>query len=127
MFIFFSLLSLLYSTRWHSNRYINGAYSYISTNCDNNKTISHNVLGQALTIEDFYPANQLKITFNEENGKIDSKISKDQTHQLNYMPPVVQFAGEACHEKYFSTAHGAFLSGFEQAQRIVEFYKQANN
>lgn len=35
-------------------------------------------------------------------------------------PPVVLFAGEACHEKYFSTAHGAFISGMEQTQKIIK-------
>ena len=103
---------LYYSTRWYSNRYVNGAYSFISTKCDKNETISHNVLGKALTIEHFYQVNQSNRHDDGQNGKTSSS-------------PVVLFAGEACHEKYFSTAHGAFLSGFEQAHRIVEFYKQA--
>lgn len=29
------------------------------------------------------------------------------------------FAGEACHESYFSTAHGAFESGIEQAKQVL--------
>lgn len=32
--------------------------------------------------------------------------------------PLLLFAGEACHDKYYSTAHGAFLSGWEQAQKL---------
>lgn len=36
--------------------------------------------------------------------------------------PVMLFAGEACHSQYFSTAHGAFLSGMEQADKILHFY-----
>lgn len=100
------------STRWYSNRYVNGAYSFISTKCDKNETISHNILGKALTIENFHQVNQSYLRDDEQNGKTSSL-------------PVVFFAGEACHEKYFSTAHGAFLSGFEQAQRIVELNKQA--
>uniref|UniRef100_A0A8D8R6J2 Spermine oxidase n=1 Tax=Cacopsylla melanoneura TaxID=428564 RepID=A0A8D8R6J2_9HEMI len=35
----------------------------------------------------------------------------------------VYFAGEALHEKYFSTTHGAFLSGEEQAEKIVQQLK----
>ncbi|XP_055316330.1 peroxisomal N(1)-acetyl-spermine/spermidine oxidase-like isoform X2 [Sitodiplosis mosellana] len=100
-----------YCTRWYSNRYVNGAYSYISTRCDKNETISHNVLGQSLSIGNFYQVNQPEV--HEDGQKGETTAS-----------PVVLFAGEACHEKYFSTAHGAFLSGFEQAQRIVELYKQ---
>lgn len=110
---------LIYSTRWHSNPYIKGAYSHISTSCDNNETISHNVLGKMLTIEDFYPVKQS----NGQNDKIDSTKTEQLTSQFS-CKPVVLFAGEACHEKYFSTAHGAFISGFDQAQRIVKFYKQ---
>lgn len=116
----------IYSTRWHSNPYINGAYSYISTNCDNNETISNNVLGQVLTTEDFYPAKRLKIHSDVSNGKTGTSNLPESTSQKS-CKPIVLFAGEACHEKYFSTAHGAFLSGFEQAQRIVELHKQATN
>lgn len=36
--------------------------------------------------------------------------------------PIILFAGEACHEKYFSTAHGAFESGYEQAQKLLKYY-----
>uniref|UniRef100_A0A182PI88 Amine oxidase n=1 Tax=Anopheles epiroticus TaxID=199890 RepID=A0A182PI88_9DIPT len=31
----------------------------------------------------------------------------------------IHFAGEACHERYFSTVHGAYLSGIEQAKKIL--------
>lgn len=34
------------------------------------------------------------------------------------------FAGEACHASYFSTVHGAFHSGMEQAENIL---KSINN
>uniref|UniRef100_A0A1L8E4N5 Putative amine oxidase n=1 Tax=Nyssomyia neivai TaxID=330878 RepID=A0A1L8E4N5_9DIPT len=45
-----------------------------------------------------------------------------------HMPnvPAVFFAGEACHDKYFSTAHGAFASGIEQATKVVDLYSQFN-
>lgn len=36
--------------------------------------------------------------------------------------PLLLFAGEAVHDQYFSTAHGAFLSGIEQASKIIDFY-----
>ncbi|XP_059608522.1 spermine oxidase-like [Phlebotomus argentipes] len=38
--------------------------------------------------------------------------------------PAVFLAGEACHTKYFSTAHGAFASGVEQARKIVDLYSK---
>lgn len=82
-----------------------------------------------LTIEDFYPLKQSKMHDDGQNDKIDSIKTEQLTNQFSCKPisPVVLFAGEACHEKYFSTAHGAFISGSDQAQRIVEFYKQTKN
>ncbi|KAI5748199.1 hypothetical protein M8J77_022970 [Diaphorina citri] len=46
------------------------------------------------------------------------------THNLTKPVPLKQrngiyFAGEALHEKYFSTTHGAYLSGAEQAEKIL--------
>lgn len=35
--------------------------------------------------------------------------------------PRILFAGEACHYSYFSTVHGAFLSGLEQARKLLPF------
>lgn len=88
-----------YSTRWNSDPFIQGAYSYISIDCDSNEVISDCLLSRALTYGEFYSGNEDSF---DEN------------------PPVVLFAGEACHEKYFSTAHGAFISGMEQAQKIIK-------
>lgn len=33
-------------------------------------------------------------------------------------------AGEHCHEQYFSTVHGAFLSGIEQAEKIIKLQRR---
>ncbi|XP_005190744.2 spermine oxidase [Musca domestica] len=37
--------------------------------------------------------------------------------------PLLQFAGEATHNHYYSTVHGAVESGWREAQRLIEFYK----
>lgn len=37
--------------------------------------------------------------------------------------PIVLFAGEATHEHYYSTVHGAIESGWREAKRIVDLYK----
>ncbi|XP_055628086.1 spermine oxidase-like isoform X2 [Toxorhynchites rutilus septentrionalis] len=37
--------------------------------------------------------------------------------------PVVQFAGEATHPEYYSTVQGAIGSGWREAERIIELYK----
>lgn len=37
--------------------------------------------------------------------------------------PQLQFAGEATHNHYFSTVHGAVETGWREAQRLLDFYK----
>ncbi|KAB7507135.1 Spermine oxidase [Armadillidium nasatum] len=73
-------------TRWFSNPYIKGSYSFRS------------VLSEELdvTAEDLaYP------------------LCNDQDI------PVVCFGGEATHEKYYSTVHGAVETGWREADRII--------
>lgn len=48
-------------------------------------------------------------------------LSRPITFQSNKQNNLL-LAGEACHEQYFSTVHGGFLSGVEQAQKIVKFH-----
>ncbi|KAJ6626568.1 Spermine oxidase, partial [Pseudolycoriella hygida] len=40
-----------YCTRWHSNPFVRGAYSYISTDCDKNNTSSQ-LLSRPITLAD---------------------------------------------------------------------------
>lgn len=35
---------------------------------------------------------------------------------------VVQFAGEATHDKFFSAVHGAVESGYREADRLIQTY-----
>lgn len=100
------------STRWSSNRFANGSYSFISTDCDTNDTIAQRLLSQELFIDDFYAS-----------ADDDNVIKGTNVHHSGTRAPIVAFAGEACHERYFSTAHGAFLSGMEQAQKFLDCYK----
>ena len=43
------------------------------------------------------------------------------------LKPRVLFAGEATHLRYYSTVHGAFLSGQREAKRIVNLIKTDEN
>lgn len=36
--------------------------------------------------------------------------------------PVLQFAGEATHDHYYSTVHGAIESGWREANRLNDFH-----
>jgi spermine oxidase len=38
--------------------------------------------------------------------------------------PLILFAGEGTHERFYGTAHGAFITGVREAKRIVQLYKK---
>ena len=50
-----------------------------------------------------------------------SHLAKPLTNVAGH--PVVQFAGEATHDYYYSTVHGAVESGWREAKRIIDLYK----
>ncbi|XP_071629018.1 peroxisomal N(1)-acetyl-spermine/spermidine oxidase-like isoform X2 [Temnothorax longispinosus] len=40
--------------------------------------------------------------------------------------PIILFAGEATHDYYYSTVHGAVETGFHEADRLINFERQLN-
>lgn len=50
----------------------------------------------------------------------------DVDERLNNSP-LILFTGEACHEIYYSTAHGAYLSGVDQAKQVMKFCDLESN
>uniref|UniRef100_A0A336KND9 CSON013321 protein n=1 Tax=Culicoides sonorensis TaxID=179676 RepID=A0A336KND9_CULSO len=99
-----------YVTRWHTNPLVCGAYSYCSTKCDDD-----NILPKNLSIPVFYK------NLNIKNCPINVNNVDEHTND----GPLLLFAGEACHDKYYSTAHGAFISGIEQATKVIEYIQNA--
>lgn len=85
-----------FRTQWYSNKYVRGSYSHITTKCDANgitpKNLSKPIWGKRV----------------EESG------SKDV--------PIIMFAGEATHEIYYSTTHGAYDTGVKQAQTYLQYH-----
>lgn len=69
-----------------------------------------------MTLHDFYETPMYAV--DEE-----AATTKHESNTVKKDAPIVLFAGEACHDKFFSTAHGAFLSGVEQSQKILEWNK----
>lgn len=92
------------STRWHSNPNIRGSYSYCSKQCDVSN-ISPKQLAKPILYKDL---NKRPININD----VDERLNNS---------PLILFAGEACHDQYYSTAHGAFLSGANQANEVINF------
>ncbi|XP_035903666.1 amine oxidase family member 1-like [Anopheles stephensi] len=192
-----------YCTRWNSNRYIRGSYSYTSVNCDHEQNFMSNLTetlvcnqydklgeesrkkecpssisatpvaagnraGSAATstsntsghsTSSSNSSNTLTSVpiANLSTSNTPSKVKSNQatTESLANTPSkcsssasitvtpsggstkgaaqgsscagsssaktyaTIHFAGEACHERYFSTVHGAYLSGMEQAKKIM--------
>lgn len=85
-----------FKTQWGTNKYIRGSYSHITTKCDRNN-----------------------ITPNRLSEPIWSKvIEKHNTKDI----PIILFAGEATHENFYSTTHGAYDTGVKQAQIFLQHH-----
>ncbi len=83
----FFYLFFIVSTKWNSNPFICGSYSYVDANCNAKKTF-----------EDLI-----------------EPICVDGV-------PRILFAGEATHPRFYSTVHGAYLSGQREAKRLVDYF-----
>ncbi|RZF42553.1 hypothetical protein LSTR_LSTR016939 [Laodelphax striatellus] len=81
-------------SQWHSNRFVCGGYSHTTSQCD--QTCGPESLQAPVYVE--------------------SLISNQH--------PAILLAGEATHETYFSTTHGAFESGERQARKIISFINE---
>ncbi|XP_051870659.1 peroxisomal N(1)-acetyl-spermine/spermidine oxidase-like [Pristis pectinata] len=83
----------VYVTKWFSNPYIQGSYSHIAVKSTGDMI---DTLAKPLPQEgaDGYPSKMLQVLF----------------------------AGEATHRSYHSTTHGALLSGWREADRLIAHY-----
>ncbi|MCO5553372.1 hypothetical protein L7F22_006893 [Adiantum nelumboides] len=57
-----------------------------------------------------------------ESGEAYARSNQIAMHS----PLQLLFAGEATHRSFYSTTHGAFLSGIREAKRLLEFFKNGN-
>ncbi|XP_034936722.1 uncharacterized protein [Chelonus insularis] len=83
-------------TQWNKNKYMRGSYSHITTKCD-----EHHIS----------PANLAKPVW--------AKIIQNN---LVKNVPVLMFAGEATHDNFYSTTHGAYDSGQIQAKNFLRYH-----
>lgn len=89
-------------SRWLSNPLTRGSYSYASVNCDHDD-ITPKDLAASITYANQYA--------NISGSKAPNKDGF----------PLLQFAGEGSSQVYYSTAHGAYLSGEDAAKTIVKY------
>ncbi|CAH2305332.1 spermine oxidase-like [Pelobates cultripes] len=87
------LRGVLRST-WHSNPYIRGSYTNVPVGVD--------AIKEQTALQEPLPS----------------------THQKkNIRPLQVLFAGEATNTNFYTTTHGAYLSGVREAERILKLYE----
>ncbi|MBN3308430.1 SMOX oxidase, partial [Amia calva] len=82
------------TSRWWKNPYVRGSYTYIPYGVD--------AMKQQAALSDPLPSS---------------------TCPPKLKPLQVLFAGEATHVKFYTTTHGAYLSGKREAQRIIKHYR----
>ncbi|XP_011497031.1 PREDICTED: spermine oxidase-like [Ceratosolen solmsi marchali] len=61
-------------------------------------------------------------SINTERLNINSNDLGDPIIGINNKP-IILFAGEATHDHYFSTVHGAIETGFREANRLIDYYR----
>lgn len=101
-----SLVLFIFSTRWNPTPFSLGSYSYPSVNCDSSN-ITPNDLARPVTSSDL--------------------LFRDTLMEANKVTtPLILFAGEGVHQYFWSTAHGAYVSGEDQANVILHNLKEIN-
>ncbi|XP_018364708.1 PREDICTED: uncharacterized protein LOC108762270 isoform X3 [Trachymyrmex cornetzi] len=84
-------------TKWNENRYVRGGYSHITKSCEEDD-ISPKILTEPVWA----------------TMQIDMKRKKNL--------PVILFAGEATHDEFYSTTHGAYETGIHQAEVFLQHH-----
>ncbi|XP_043460908.1 spermine oxidase-like [Leptopilina heterotoma] len=84
-------------TRWYDNKFVRGAYSHITTKCDNNG-VSCGILSEPVW------------------GFVSNNHGTKRV-------PIMMLAGEGTHEHFYSTTHGAFDTGVKQAKKFLKHHR----
>ncbi|EEB18371.1 Putrescine oxidase, putative [Pediculus humanus corporis] len=95
---------------WWSNEYVRGGYSHITVKCDEPKINGSNLAQPVYTTL----------------GGYEPGIASGMTDELDNKPTIL-LAGECTHMNYFSTVHGAYESGQNQARVILDYQKQIDH
>ena len=103
---------------WASNQFVRGGYSHISKNCDINgvspATLSEPIWATSNTTGLKNVIHSIFFMINILEKKIELCTLKLQKR------PILMLAGEATHDSYYSTTHGAYDTGVKQAQIFLK-------
>ncbi|CAK7320057.1 spermine oxidase isoform X1 [Canis lupus baileyi] len=107
---------------WGSNPYFRGSYSYTqvgSSGADVEK------LAKPLPYTESSKMAQGNSSKQQPGHLLSSKCPEQSldSNRGSIKPMQVLFSGEATHRKYYSTTHGALLSGQREAARLIEMYR----
>ncbi|XP_051000622.1 spermine oxidase isoform X4 [Acomys russatus] len=107
---------------WGSNPYFRGSYSYTqvgSSGADVEK------LAKPLPYTESSKTAHGSSTKQQPAQLLSSKCPEQSLDPSrgSIKPMQVLFSGEATHRKYYSTTHGALLSGQREAARLIEMYR----
>ncbi|XP_043104965.1 peroxisomal N(1)-acetyl-spermine/spermidine oxidase-like [Puntigrus tetrazona] len=86
-------VSKMLISRWGSDSHVHGSYTFVPDGVDGVK--AQKALASPLPPKD------------ESQGRMDLQVL---------------FAGEATHDSFYTTTHGAYLSGVREANRLVNYY-----
>ncbi|XP_063069560.1 spermine oxidase isoform X1 [Engraulis encrasicolus] len=80
-------------TRWGCDPYVRGSYTFVPQGAQAER----------------------------EHGALAAPLPSEP-HSANTKPLQVLFAGEATHVNFYTTTHGAYLTGIREAQRLIDLY-----
>lgn len=83
------------------------------------------ILRSSWSENSYFSGSRTVLNLGSGRGMIKS-LSKPLPCDCDTIPPIILFAGEHTHPKYFGTLHGSRLSGIREADRIVEMTKRFN-
>ncbi|XP_066092742.1 spermine oxidase isoform X1 [Saccopteryx bilineata] len=107
---------------WGSNPYFRGSYSYTQVGSSGTDVEK---LAKPLPYTESSKTAQGSSSKQQPGHLLSSKCPEQSLdpNRGSIKPMQVLFSGEATHRKYYSTTHGALLSGQREAARLIEMYR----
>lgn len=121
---FRKFFTVLFRTAWLSNPYTRGSYSYNGhcTKLHDRDVLAEPLLHSISKKVTVVATVCLYVIVKTFCTYLRNKCLVEWTYCSTVLQPVVLFAGEATHSKYYSTMHGALMTGQREAERLVTYW-----